>query len=695
MSKQKLLYIVPHLSTGGLPQYQLKQIQKFIGEFDIVVVEYNFVSPDFVVQRNQIKYLCEVITIGEHKSDLVGIIQKEKPNIIHFQEIPETFVDREYLNQIFDTDRNYNIVISTHSSYTEPSTLMYMPDRFVLVSEWSKKKFKNFFTNIECDLWEYPIDIIKYNKDEAKDELGFDKEYKHVLHVGLFTSGKSQGDIFELAKLSNQNGYKIKFHFVGNQAGNFEDYWGPLMENKPDNCIVWGERLDTDKFYKAADLFYFPSKFELNPLAVKEALSYELPLFIKRLYTFEDTFDDIATYIVDEQETNFDNLIKKLKPQKVIYSNLKKTPISAKANVNVNFVDGAYLSIQSPSNDEYEVQFIDSDTNRIQYTANLKNGYWGKSGQKYFVNWNIRVTNNNELVYEHKYNPSGKRVYIALESKSLGDTLAWFPYAEEFRKKWNCNVIVSTFHNHFFKEQYPKLEFIEPGETAPNLYAMYKIGWFYDSDGNVDNTKTPSDFRKIPLQKTATDILGLDYTEVRPLMKLSEEIKKEKQVCIAIHGTAQSKYWNNDDGWQGVVDWLNQKGYKVVLLSREGDGYMGNKHPIGIHQLEAGPIQNVINELQKSEVFIGIGSGLSWVSWATKTPTILISGFSEGFAEMNLDTIRITSPNGKCSGCFNRYKLDAGDWNWCPDHKGTDRQFECSKSIGYKDVIKQLKKVLN
>jgi hypothetical protein len=39
-------------------------------------------------------------------------------------------------------------------------------------------------------------------------------------------------------------------------------------------------------------------------------------------------------------------------------------------------------------------------------------------------------------------------------------------------------------------------------------------------------------------------------------------------------------------------------------------------------------------------------------------------------------------------------KLDAGDWNWCPDHKGTERQFECTKSITSEMVIKELEKFL-
>ena len=37
---EKLLYITPHLSTGGAPQYLLKKLELLIDEFDIHVVEY-------------------------------------------------------------------------------------------------------------------------------------------------------------------------------------------------------------------------------------------------------------------------------------------------------------------------------------------------------------------------------------------------------------------------------------------------------------------------------------------------------------------------------------------------------------------------------------------------------------------------------------------------------------------------------
>jgi GR25 family glycosyltransferase involved in LPS biosynthesis len=62
-------------------------------------------------------------------------------------------------------------------------------------------------------------------------------------------------------------------------------------------------------------LFYFPSKWELNPLSVKEALSYGLPVFLKKLHTYEDYYDGIVTYLHDLKHTNFANLLKNLKPE--------------------------------------------------------------------------------------------------------------------------------------------------------------------------------------------------------------------------------------------------------------------------------------------------------------------------------------------------------------------------------------------
>jgi autotransporter strand-loop-strand O-heptosyltransferase len=121
---------------------------------------------------------------------------------------------------------------------------------------------------------------------------------------------------------------------------------------------------------------------------------------------------------------------------------------------------------------------------------------------------------------------------------------------------------------------------------------------------------------------------------------------------------------------------------------------MGNSHPTGAKKLPAGPIETVIDTLSECQAVIGISSGLTWLSWAVGTPTIQVSGFTEPYNEPDNGMVKLAAPFGACSGCANRLKLDAGDWNWCPEHKGTDRQFECSKLITSERVITELKKIL-
>ena len=73
---KKLLYITPHLSTGGLPQYLLKKIETFNNQFDIWCIEWSNLSDQFVVQKNKITSILgtKIITLGENKSEVIDII---------------------------------------------------------------------------------------------------------------------------------------------------------------------------------------------------------------------------------------------------------------------------------------------------------------------------------------------------------------------------------------------------------------------------------------------------------------------------------------------------------------------------------------------------------------------------------------------------------------------------------------------
>jgi autotransporter strand-loop-strand O-heptosyltransferase len=378
-----------------------------------------------------------------------------------------------------------------------------------------------------------------------------------------------------------------------------------------------------------------------------------------------------------------------------MYSNIEKNKdiISDNNQVLINFIDGPIVEIKGIRENSYLVDFIDSETNKLIYSSEIKNNMWVRNSIKWFKNWNIKITSKNRKPIEHKFDLKNKRVFIVFESSSLGDTLSWIPYVDEFRKKYQCNVIVSTFQNHLFKSSYPEIEFVEPGSSVNNLYALYRIGIFYDESG-IDFSKHKTDFLKLPLQSVACDILGLEYKEIRPRIKPIEPMKSEKPyICIANHSTAQPKYWNNPTGWQELVDYTKSLGYDVYLLSKEPDGYMGNNNPTGVVKIDGKSLEEIGSILLGSKGFVGLGSGLSWFAWALNVPTILISGFSEPYQEM-MDVERVINEE-VCHGCFARHLFDKGDWNWCPDHKGTERQFECSKSITFEMVRPKIDKILS
>lgn len=363
---------------------------------------------------------------------------------------------------------------------------------------------------------------------------------------------------------------------------------------------------------------------------------------------------------------------------------------NSEPKINYNFIDGAYVHIEHDNEMSFNVEYVDKKTNEIIYQSEMKNNWWTKTSKKYYIDWQLRIKSKNfEKVID--IDLKDKRVFISFESKSLGDNLAWIPYVDEFRKKHNAKVICSTFWNDIFKDTYKEVEFIEPGSVVYDIHAQYRIGLF-KNDNKINFDYHPNNPLTEPLTKIASDILGLDYVEVKPKL-LDYNNKKRKIVTIGVHSTAQCKYWNNPNGWQEVVDYLKGKGYEVILLSREEDGYMGNRNPTGVTQLTPGDIKRVIKTVQESEMFIGLSSGLSWVAWACNVPTVLISGFTDDDLEPKNGVYRVINKN-VCHGCWSRHDFNPGDWNWCPEHKGTERHFECSKQITSEMVIEEINKII-
>ena len=307
---QKLLFIAPHLSTGGLPQYLTKKIELLRDIYEIYLVEWADVTGgQLIVTRNKILKLVDYdkfFTLGENKLELINIVNRIQPNIIHTEEIPEFYMDFEVASSLYKTNRNYILVETSHDSSYDTTQKKFFPDKFMFVSNWQIEQYKDI--NVPSVLVEYPIEYIERpDREEALRNLQLDPAKKHILHVGLYTSRKNQAEFFEYARSMPE----YEFHSLGNRADNFKWYWEPLAQDTPPNLTWWNERTDVDAFYQAMDLFLFTSRGSVNdketmPLVIREAISNQIPTLIYNLEVYQNYFDkfDTVNYL------DFDNFKK-------------------------------------------------------------------------------------------------------------------------------------------------------------------------------------------------------------------------------------------------------------------------------------------------------------------------------------------------------------------------------------------------
>jgi len=408
---------------------------------------------------------------------------------------------------------------------------------------------------------------------------------------------------------------------------------------------------------------------------------------------WEKIFDELEKYYYEAKELKYSKPFDMKERLMFAYQN---TPISGKNIFELNMQKNPYLSVKGSIPAEYKINFIDNDTHAIHYSNDISTGGWVACGLDYYVNWRVEAINieTGNIDFEYEQDFTNKNVFVWFDTVALGDTLAWMPVVEEFRKKHKCKMYCSTFWNDYLVESYPETSFIVPESGFNDFVSSYRIGFFELSP------QSPVDMKDVSLQNLCAGILGIkDFKETRCKIKVKEtETELEKPyVCIGTQSTAQAKYWNYLGGWDKVVDFLSEKGYNVVCIDKHpsfGQGEYFNvvpKNAIGRHDRS---LDQTIATLDGAEFFIGLGSGLSWLAWALNKHVILISGFSNPKSEFYSKCVRLHN-NDVCNSCYNRHKFDPSDWSWCPDHKNTDRMFECSKNISPEEVYGAIEQTIH
>jgi len=382
--------------------------------------------------------------------------------------------------------------------------------------------------------------------------------------------------------------------------------------------------------------------------------------------------------------------------------------------ITVSYCDGCHIEIICPNYRNYNIVVTDGQNEILNVLTNESlTSYDPHSINFKFIKYNVKVYFENELIFSDEMNLDGKRVKLNFDSHALGDCIAWMAQVDRFQKLHNCELYVSCTFKDLFEKSYPNMKFTDatpnpdrgddtiiPGlknSSCKKFYCFYSPCKCYYASFDLGFYSHIPSLRSVTLSKVASDMLGMDYQEEAPKIWI-ENIKRVHQkpyVCIGVQSTAQYKYWNNETGWQEVVDYLTSIGYDVLCIDKNDhfgkDGIVNSAPSRVINKTGDFPLQERITDLLHCDFFIGLGSGLSWLAWAIGKPVVMISGFSAPESEFS-NPYRVFNPN-VCNSCWNDVTITdhlwrdpIKGWSYCPRNK----KYECSTEITSDMVIEKI-----
>ena len=338
----------------------------------------------------------------------------------------------------------------------------------------------------------------------------------------------------------------------------------------------------------------------------------------------------------------------------------------------------------------WKIRLRDLDTGNVLFESENA-GAFVASSKRFYIRFGLDVFDDGKLAFSHDYDCKDREVLIQFPVGTLGDTMAWFPYAARFQETHGCKLTcaMSGLIIPLLKDQYPQLTFVTHEEVVERklqdtFYATYSLGLFFDDKENIWQ---PTDFRLVGLHRTAGYILGVDPAEAPPKITVEDGGRpiEEPYVCIAVQSSSGCKMWNNPTGWHEVVAHLKARGMRVICIDQKpvhGSGLLYTHIPHGAEdQTGDRSLMERARWLRHAEAFVGLSSGLAWLAYAAGTRAVMISGFTHPTNEFTTP-FRVINWH-TCNSCWNdpkeRFKHD--DFMWCPRHQNTARHFECTKLI--------------
>jgi len=335
------------------------------------------------------------------------------------------------------------------------------------------------------------------------------------------------------------------------------------------------------------------------------------------------------------------------------------------------------LRLQVPAGD-YHVRITDAETGVAYFDEDAAEVIL-VSEEKYYIPWFIEVFIAGQKIFEHCFDPTGQHVHIGVISTAMGDTIAFLPSMVMFAQQHQAKISIDVREKwrEFIQCAYPEIEQCE--KIPEDTYAVFWLVIGFDDPHFI-----PMDGRRIPMRASAQYILGQDHIAPRiPWRPRKPRTIAEPYVCIGVQASGAAKTWLWPGGWDEIVTYLKQLGYRVLCIDRDktvSDSGITVKMPTGAEDFTGNiPLAERADMLAYADFFIGLGSGLSWLAWMVGCPAIMIAGFSAIWYEF-ADVYRVMNPRA-CNGCFNDVRVHFLR-KICPYHEQKSPHYlECQRLI--------------
>ncbi|MBR1728400.1 MAG: autotransporter strand-loop-strand O-heptosyltransferase [Selenomonadaceae bacterium] len=375
---------------------------------------------------------------------------------------------------------------------------------------------------------------------------------------------------------------------------------------------------------------------------------------------------------------------------------ITNSPIRGQTNIPGIKLDFNFgLRMEIPPGKKYRVRIGDYVNGLLLFDEEVENTTL-ISGEKFFIHWKVIIFDGSQVVFDYNFDPRGQHIHF-LFHLALGDNITLFPYMDAFQRAHGCKIscTIPSYLQELAATYYPHIPQVPQLELPYDTYASYymaacinmPVGAVWDS-------------RAIPLVDIGKTILGDSQMGAvnRIIFKPTRPRQiQEKYVCIAVQASTTAKSWLFPGGWDIVVNFLKQQGYRVICIDRERETTnYGNtvKMPEGAEDFTGNiPLMERANMLAYADFFVGLSSGLSWIAWSMNIPVVMISGITESWYEF--PTPYRVSNNMACHGCFNDLRVDLAQCYNCQRYANTDRQFECSKKIPPQKVLATIIRLIN